>query len=156
MRRFLQLTLTCLLTPILSAPAIQARSCETVDGAVSTILTPEDFAGNGTLTIDGDEYPLEVDGINFGFTETEDDGTQHAVTGTDWDLQGTPLRFTTTEDARLDPTDTPGVFLYVGRSRVITGRGRYNCGEMIVQGEVDFNTGLGEFPIIRGKLCRCN
>ena len=145
-----------LLTCVLMNCPVWAGSCVDVEGAASTMVSLEDFAGTANLTINGRNHFVQVRGVNFGFTETEDDGTQHAVTGTDWIIQGNGLKFTTIEDARLEPTDVSNVFRYVGRSRGETGNRRYNCGEMLVTGEVDFNSGVGDLSTIRGKLCRCD
>ena len=139
------------------AHPIWAGSCDDVTGEIDTTLDLEGFEGTGILTINGNRtYQITVKGVNLGFTDTEEDGTQHAVTSTDWRFEANGVKFVTFEDARLDPTDTPGLFLYVGRSKIETGNRRYSCGEMVIQGEADFNTGVGSFPIIRGKLCRCD
>ncbi len=106
------------------------------------------------MTIGGRELTGTLEGVALGFVGEEDDGTQLAVTSTEWSLEGSGIQVTTFEDARLIPTDTPGVFDYVGRSVIKTGT-RYNCGEMVVQGEVDFNAGTASFPTIRGQFCRC-
>lgn len=138
-------------------PPSWAGSCDNVTGEIETTLDVEGFEGTGILTINGQRtFQIEIKGVNLGFTETEEDGTQHAVTSSDWRIGANNLRFTTFEDARLDPTDTPGLFLYVGRSKVETGNRRYNCGELVIQGEANFNTGVGSFPVIRGKLCHCD
>lgn len=150
-------TIFLILIHVFLAHPIWAGSCDVVTGEVDTTLDLESFEGAGTFTINDDQtYRIEVEGVNLGFTDTEEDGTQHVVTSTDWRLKANGVRFTTFEDARLEPTDTPGVFSYVGRSRVETGNRRYNCGELVIQGEIDFNMGIGSFPIIRGKLCRCD
>ncbi len=142
---------------MLPADSLWAGPCVTVEGvAVNTVVTPEDFAGSGTLTIDGVDRSFEIEGINLGFTELEDNGTQRAVTATDWRVQDSGIRFTSIEDASLSPTDTPEVFDYLGRSVIKTGIGRFNCGEMIIKGVVDFDGGTASFPELRGKLCRCN
>ena len=156
MRYLTILTTACLLAHVLIALPASAE-CHVIEGVeINTTLTPEDFEGTGSVTIDGRNFPLKIIGINLGFTETEDDGTQHAVTSSEWRIGTKGMKLITFEDARLDPTETPGVFLYVGRSRVTTGRGRFNCGEMVIQGEADFNTGLGTFPVLRGRLCHCD
>lgn len=155
MKHRIKIAAAYLLIHVFLALPAAAGFCVAVEGEVDTTLTVDDFEGSGVLIIGGRSYAVTVGGINFGFTETEDDGTEHAVTSTEWHTPANGVKFTSFEDARLEPTDTPGIFLYVGRSRIKTGNGRYDCGEMVVQGEVDFSSGIGSFPVIRGKLCRC-
>lgn len=155
MKRSNLFVLLNLVSYVLMSSTTWAGFCVTVEGEADTTLTVDDYKGAASLSIDGNSRVVDFSGINLGFTETEEDGTQHAVTSTDWKIRGSRVKFTSFEDARLDPTDTSGVFLYVGRSRIETGNKRFNCGEMVLKGEVDFINGVGSFPEIRGKLCRC-
>ncbi|HEX2138650.1 MAG TPA: hypothetical protein VHG33_02950 [Woeseiaceae bacterium] len=108
-----------------------------------------------------EQHQARASTVLLGVLAVDDSGVQTAVTSHDvasTDGAG-PVAFTTFDDARLAPTESPGIFALSSRAVLAGGQGLYNCGEIVFAGAstVDFTTGAG-VATLEGlaKLCRCN
>lgn len=106
------------------------------------------------IQINGQQYSGSSDGIVMGVIEAEEDGTTTFLTSSDWSIPRLGTSFTTVDEVLVEPPNADGVSRSQLRRKVITGSGRYNCGEILDESTVTVN-GEVEFLQIVGKLCRC-
>ncbi|MGH8496152.1 MAG: hypothetical protein ACREVN_08445 [Gammaproteobacteria bacterium] len=86
-------------------------------------------------------------------------GAEEAVTTHDMDSNdGSRIHITTFDDSRLI-TSGPTTSALMSRLEVESGRGRYNCGEIVFStpSEIDFAAAGGPQATLQGlaKLCKC-
>ncbi len=146
----------CLGTAVLLlAPAVWAGPCVFVLGGGSA-NSPDGFNFQGTLelAINGRPRTVDIQLAVLGIKDQEEDGTQHLVTTTDWQIRGAGLKFTSFDESSFEPTDTPGVVDAVLHAKVATGVGRFNCGELMLSGELIDDQNAPEILVV-GKLCKC-
>lgn len=127
--------------------------------AQETPVSP--FVGELTLTnlITNGQRQVLSSTVMLGILGVDADGVQKAVTTHDMtSTDGAAISFTTFDDATLTPTGVAGVFALASRAKLIDGRGKYNCGEVVFSdpSTVDFSKGAG-VATLHGlaKLCRC-
>ena len=146
-----------------SAAASPAPHCDTFHFTGSTQQFAPDTPFVGTMSmqnlVDGETLQVDVATILLGYTNPAEGKaiTSHEMRGRGY--RG--LDIVTFDDAQLVPTAEPGVFTLISRLVVETGRGAYNCGELITDAgssTVAFDaSGLGAANYSGlGRLCRCN
>ena len=81
------------------------------------------FAGSADVSL-GDQQFVDVSVITFvlGPPRVGDDGALHAATSHTFDF-GDLGSFTTLDKAKLEPTDTPGVFRIISNLEIVSGTG---------------------------------
>lgn len=146
-----------------SALAAPAPHCDTFHftGLTQQFAPDTPFVGNMVMQnlISGETLEVDVATILLGYTNPAEG---KAVTS--HEMQGRGYRgldIVTFDDAQLVPTAEPGVLTLISRLVVETGRGAYNCGELVTDAgnsTVAFDAnGLGTASYSGlGRLCRCN
>jgi hypothetical protein len=146
-----------------SAAAAPPPQCDTFHftGSTQQFAPDTPFVGGMFLTnlVNGETLDVDVSTILLGYTNPAEGKavTSHEMRGKGY--RGVDL--VTFDDAQLVPAGEPGVFALISRLVVKTGRGVYNCGELITDGSnstVAFDAdGLGSANYSGlGRLCRCN
>lgn len=146
-----------------SAVAAPAAQCDTFHftGSTQQFAPDTPFVGGMSLTnvVSGETLDVDVSTILLGYTNPAEGKaiTSHEMRGKGY--RGVDL--VTFDEAQLVPAGEPGVFALISRLVVETGRGVYNCGELITDGSnstVAFDAGgLGSANYSGlGRLCRCN
>jgi hypothetical protein len=114
------------------------------------------FVGGGTLGLDGKD--LDVDWVSVITGEdVAPDGTltltsSHHVTST----QGNDIDFTTSDVVVAVPTNVSGRYVFTNHLNVVSGSGRVRAGFLDVKGRVDLIAGSVVLDSSSGSLCATN
>jgi hypothetical protein len=105
--------------------------CDPVSAIGTSFSVPVDigpvtvcaFAGSADISVRKQQF-VDVPVITFllGPPRGGDDGTLHAATSHTFDF-GALGGFTTLDKAKLEPTDTPGVFRLISNLEIVSGTG---------------------------------
>ena len=156
-------TLVAAATTLLAAATADAASapyCDTVQFAGSTQQFAPDtpFVGEMTMTdlLTGESRSASVVTMLLGSVSADGSRvvTSHEISG-----EGEPgVGLVTFDDAQLIPLG-PGVFTLISHMKVKSGKGAYNCGELVIGAgsTLSFDLeGLGTADYSGfGRLCRC-
>lgn len=135
----------------------EPNSCDAfaLSGQTSQLDPAGPFNGQLELTnlVSGQTLTVKVSTLLLGQLNASAI-TSHDVGGSDGDIH-----FTTFDKAYLNPTGVPGEFALTSHLKITSGLGRYNCGEIVIDGDstIRFDQGgLGSSQFAGlGKLCRC-